>query len=507
MFAQALARTIQVNAGGPAIVDDANVITWREFGDRIARVAGGLRAIRANPGDRIALLAVNSPNHVIFMYAILWSGCAIVPLNTRLSAREMAHIIEKSGAKLLASDKANHESAATLQTTFGNQLKSIKLDEEAVGDISLNSLLEANKLEAWQANFSDLSALYYTGGTTGSPKGVMISDGALTTQTQNLVADLKMTSEKVLLHAPPIFHLAGAGLAHACCFSGATQAFVPEIIPDQYIHEIAKVNATLVSLVPTMLTDMMELPGIEEAFRSVETIVYGSAPISETLLRKIIQRCPDAELTQIYGQTECAGPCLMLLPEWHVLAGPKSGKLNSAGRANMTTEVRIVDENDVEVERGVPGEIILRAPSVMLGYWQQPDLTETTLRNGWLHTGDVGIMDEDGFVQIVDRLKDMIVTGGENVFCGEVENIIAEHPEIKYCAVIGLPDEKWGERVHAVVGIAENSTLDFKTLQNYCRQFIAGYKCPKSADFTQEPLPLSAVGKVRKDILREKYKD
>lgn len=505
MFAQALARTAQVYGDRMAIIEDAEGLSWHAFGERLSRVAAGLHAIGCEPGDRVAVLAGNSPEHLTIMYAVSWAGCVLVPLNTRLSSAEMERIIRESGCKAVACDGLNLAAVDALTESADQLPLLIGLDDQVGGEHPLGKLAERDGIDPWQAAMSDLAALYYTGGTTGRPKGVMISDGALTVQTLNLVNDLYVTPETVYIHAPPLFHLAGAGVAHACCFAGAAQVFPKDMSGANFIGTVADCRATLVSLIPTMLAGVMEEAGIKEKFKAVQTIVYGAAPISEALLRRVMERCPDVALVQIYGQTECTGPCLILPPERHTLSGPLAGKLDRAGRANATSEVRVVDVDGNPAAPGVSGEIIIRGPSVMQGYWQQPDLTAAALQNGWLHTGDVGIMDGDGFVQIVDRLKDMIVSGGENVFCAEVENVIAEHPDVKYCAVIGVPDKKWGERVHAVVGLEPDAELEIEKLREHCKQHIAGYKCPQSADFTSEPLPLSAVGKVRKDLLRQKH--
>jgi len=504
MFAQALARTIQVFGDRTAIVSPAGKLTWDNFGARIRSVAGGLRQLGLAPGDRVAVLAGNSPEHLTMMYAISWAGCVLVPLNVRLSVEEMTQIVNEADAAAIAGDVPNRDSLKALAGAAATAPMLIDLDGGADQGHPMSDLAESEGVEPWRAEMSDLAALFYTGGTTGRPKGVMVSDGALTVQTLNLVKDLSVTDETVYIHAPPIFHLAGAGVAHACAFAGGTQVFPEDMAPDAYMKMVLDNRVTLVSLIPTMLAGMMEAPDVSEAFKAVRTIVYGAAPISEALLRRVMERCPDVDLVQIYGQTECVGPCLILPPERHTLSGPLTGKLNTAGRANMTSEVRIADEDGQPVPVGTAGEILIRGPSVMLGYWKQPDITEQTLKDGWLHTGDVGVMDEDGFVRIADRLKDMIVSGGENVFCGEVENAISEHPEVLACAVVGLPDEKWGERVHAVVVVDDGHTLTEEALRDHCKDLIAGYKCPRSATFTTDPLPLSAVGKVRKDLIRDR---
>ena len=505
MFAQALARSARLHRDGMALIAEDESVSWDELGRSVAAVAGALRHAGVNIGDRVAVLAGNSAAHAIAMYAISWAGAVIVPLTPRLSVQEMSRIVAESGAVALFSDAANMQTARGIITSSGNGLVAIAMDAEAAGEQRFAAWRRHPGIEAATAELADLAAIYYTGGTTGAPKGAMLADGALLMQAMSIAGELSIRRGSVVHQAPPLFHLAGAGVAHASALAGATQLFPGKFDAQGLLDLVKAQRATHVSVVPTMLSVLVDLDGITEAFRSVERIVYGSSSITQNVLRKLIAVCPDVQLTQIYGQTECSGPCLFLPPDDHVVAGPRAGRLASAGRPSVYSEIRLVDAEDLPVPPGTAGEITIRAPSVMLGYWKNPDVTRSTLRGGWLHTGDVGIEDEAGYIRIVDRIKDMIVTGGENVFCAEVENVIADHPDVAYCSVIGVPDEKWGERVHAVVGLVRGGTVDAEAIIAHCRSFIAGYKCPKSVEFTAEPLPLSPVGKVRKDVLRTRY--
>jgi len=449
------------------------------------------------------VLASNSPAHAIAMYAISWAGAVLVPLNTRLSPAEMSRIMTESGTKALFSDAANHLAAESL--LVAEQVVSIAMDKGAVGSQSWAEVCAHDPIEATRSELSDLAAIYYTGGTTGAPKGVMLSYGTLLVQAMNLSSELEIGPDAIVQHAPPLFHLAGAGTAQASVLAGATQIFAPAFEPAEMLASIRDNKATHAVAVPTMLAVLVEMDGVREAFASLRRIVYGTSSITESLLRKVIAVAPQTGLSQIYGQTECAGPCLFLPPEDHLLEGEKQSRLATAGRPDRFSEVKLVDTDGKPVAPGTPGEIVIRGPSVMMGYWKNETATNDALRNGWLHTGDVGVEDEDGYVRVVDRIKDMIITGGENVFCAEVENVIMTLPEAKFCAVIGVPDEKWGENVHAIIGVGPDSSLTREAVIEHCRHSIAGYKCPKSVEFTMTPLPLSAVGKVRKDLLRKQY--
>ncbi|MFV0382519.1 class I adenylate-forming enzyme family protein [Paracoccus sp. (in: a-proteobacteria)] len=499
MFAQALARSFRLHRSGIALIHDKQEVGWEALGRSVAGVAGALRKAGIRLGDRVAVLADNSPAHATAMYAIAWAGAVLVPLNTRLSVSEMAQILAESGAVALFSDAANASAAQQLRRDL--PLKSYGLGAGASGQDWAASCGHA-AVDAATCPMTELAAIYYTGGTTGAPKGVMLSDGALLMQGMTLCDELSIRRQSIVHQAPPLFHLAGAGVAHACVLAGATQIYAGHFDAAGLLRTVAERRATHVSVVPTMLSVMMELDGVSDAFRSVERMIYGTSSITEAALRKVIAACPNAEMTQIYGQTECAGACLFLPPEDHALDGPRRARLVTAGRPNIFSEVRLVDAADQPVAPGTPGEITIRGPSVMLGYWQKPDVTADALRGGWLHTGDVGLEDEAGYIRIVDRIKDMIVSGGENVFCAEVENAIATHAEVSFCAVVGLPDARWGERVHAVIGRTAGSALGEAAVIAHCRALIAHYKCPKTVSFTTEPLPLSPVGKVRKDLLR-----
>jgi len=505
VFAQSLARNFQTYTGQEALTIGDKNISWNNFGQLVPRIAKGLNAIGCKPGDRVAVLAANTPEHLQIIYAISWAGCVLVPLNTRLSPAELAWIILDSESSVLISDKRNLKLANSTISQINTEIITIQMEEGAFGQSTITEITPTISDPAWQASNNDLAALYYTGGTTGQPKGVMISNQSLVIQTLNIIQDLNIKTETNVLHAPPLFHLAGAGVAHACTFAGATQTFFPDFGPQTYLAEIQRVQATFISLVPTMISEIFEENDVDLFLKSVKTLVYGAAPITEGLLKKVLSKCPNINLIQIYGQTECTGPCLILPPERHTLSGPLAGKLGTAGRANMTSEVRINQQDGTEAKRGTPGEILIRGPSIMLGYWKQSSLTSDTLKEGWLHTGDIGVMDSDGYVTVVDRMKDMIVTGGENVFSAEVENILASYPDINYCAVIGVPDKKWGERVHAIIGVNKGVDINLESIRSFCKKQIAGYKCPRSIDCITDPLPLSGVGKVRKDLLREKF--
>jgi len=282
---------------------------------------------------------------------------------------------------------------------------------------------------------------------------------------------------------------------------GGSHVIVPMFTPDGVLAAIEKHRPTDALLVPTMIQMLVDSPGIKEVdVSSLQKVIYGASPISEALLERVERVLPDVALTQAYGMTELAPVATMLTPEDH----QNPALRRSAGRAVPHAEVRIVDENDNEVPRGTVGEIVVRGGHVMLGYWNKPEETAAALIDGWMHTGDGGRMDERGYVFVVDRIKDMIVSGGENVYSAEVESAITTHPAVAACAVIGVPDDEWGERVHAVVVLAPGGTIELDDLREHTKTLIAGYKAPRSFEVV-EALPLSGAGKVLKRELRAKH--
>jgi long-chain acyl-CoA synthetase len=303
-----------------------------------------------------------------------------------------------------------------------------------------------------------------------------------------------------------MFHLADAAAIVGINIVGGTHAIVPFFTPENLVKAVEKERVTALVLVPTMFGMLRDyLVDHPADLTSVLQIKYGASAISETLLRDAMAMFPNAEFMQAYGQTELS-PCATILePRFHKENANGKSYLRSAGRAVFGVDVRIVDEDMQECTPGAVGEIAVRSPGAMLGYWNQPELTARTIVNGWLRTGDAGYMDEEGFVYLVDRVKDMIVSGGENVYSAEVENALSAHDGVAECAVIGVPDDKWGERVHAIVRLKPGATATPDDLIAHCKTLIAGYKCPRSAEIRSEPLPLSGAGKILKVELRKPF--
>ena len=320
------------------------------------------------------------------------------------------------------------------------------------------------------------------------------------------VAEGLAQPDRTYLHAAPMFHLADMAVSMMHVLRGNTHAMVPAFAPEAVLACIARDRVTDVLLVPTMIQMLVDHPALQLApdLSSLNRITYGASPISEAVLDRAMAALPGVEFIQAYGMTKLSPVATVNHAWYHTVEGRKAGKLRSAGRATVGTEVTIVDGDGVEVARGTVGKVAVRGANVMLGYWNDPAQTAAVLRNGWMHTGDGAYMDDEGFIFIVDRMKDMIISGGENIFSAEVENAIAGHPSVAACAVIGIPDPKWGESVHAVIVAKPGTTPAPDDIIAHCKALIAAYKCPRSIAFVDQ-LPLSGAGKILKTRLREPF--
>jgi len=506
-------RAAQINPNGLAIAGPEPV-TWHKLADRISRVSCGLSGLGIQPGDRVALLSLNRPEFLEMQYAIWGAGAVLVPINHRLALGEISDILNDAEVKCLVVDEDFAAVADEILAPVASVRSLVRLQGDVPGDVnalapvSLEHLrataLPENHRQPVNADEST-AAIFYTGGTTGRPKGVMLSHRSFAVQALVMADALRFRDDSVYLHATPMFHLADFGIGLAVTVAAGSHSFLPRFAPDRAITRIAEDGVTEINLVPTMLTTVLDqlTDAQTSVMEKIRTVAYGGSSISAPLLKRLLQVMPEARFRQFYGMTELCGGCTTLPPERHVADGRLSGKLRSAGQALPLIEIAIRSGEGDVLESGKLGEIVIRGPQVMQGYWRNPDATAAVLRDGWLHTGDVGSIDEDGFVTIVDRIKDMIVTGGENVYSAEVESVLASHPQVIDCAVIGLPDARWGESIHAVIVKRPNSNLTEDELDTHCRARMAGYKRPRSYDIRHEPLPLSGAGKVRKAQLRE----
>lgn len=500
---QVLDRAVQFKANHTALVCGDAELTWAQFRERVTRLAGAFTALGLAPGDRVAMLADNGFPYFEFHYATPWAGGAIVPLNTRLSDAELVYILNDCGAKILLLGPEYAARRPALEAGCPALKTIIALDDTGPSGYEALIAAHAPREDARRCG-DDLFAIIYTGGTTGRPKGVATSVANQIANTLAVTPINDFDEDIVYLHNSPLFHTSGSGRLLAVVSNLALNIILPRFEPAAVLRAIERHRVTHIILVPTMLNRLLNCPEFGQTDTSSLThCVYGASIMPEAVLRRALVALPNVGFVQSYGMTELSPTATFLAPKYHVLEGPNAGRIKSIGRALMTAEIRIADPEDREVPRGTIGEIQVRGPMVMQGYWGQPELSAQTLRGGWMHTGDAGYMDDEGFIYLVDRIKDMIITGGENVYCGEVEHALHEHPAVRECAVIGLPHPDFVETVHAIVVLHAEQAVDEAALIAHCRSLIAGYKCPRSIEFRTDPLPLSGANKILKTQLRQ----
>lgn len=505
-----LHRAVLFNPRGVATRFEDRVRTWAEIADRVARLAGALRELGVSPGDRVAILMLNQDRYLELYLAIAWAAAVVAPLNIRWTAGENEDCLTDCRPKLLFVDRAFAKMGAEIAKNLGT-IALVYADDAP--EARPGDALDYEKLVAVAAPIpdaepaeTDLAGVFYTGGTTGRSKGVMLSHRNLLASARNGIADTDDEMTRCSLITVPMFHLAGVGTIYWSLMFGGANAIVRMFSPDGVARAIEKYRATYVVLVPTMIQMFVDQPGFDKFdLSSLRLVNYGASPMSEALLDRAIAALPNVEFLQGYGMTELSPVATFLRWKDHTGEGRAKGRHRSAGRSVPMVDVRIVDPLGKPVPPRVVGEIAVRGDNVMMGYWERPDETRKAVVDGWMHTGDGGYMDEDGYVYIVDRIKDMIVTGGENVYSAEVENCVAQHPSVAQCAVIGIPDERWGEAVHAVVTRKPGASLTEAEIIEFCKARIAGYKCPRSAKIQDEMLPLSGAGKILKRELRKPY--
>ncbi|WP_219217339.1 long-chain-fatty-acid--CoA ligase [Variovorax boronicumulans] len=506
---QALHRAVQQNPDKVAVRFAGRARTFRDYAERVARLASALQQLGMRTGDRVAMLSMNSDRYLEYQMAVPWGGGVLNPCNIRWSAAEILYSLEDSGSSILLVDETFRPMVEGMRSQCRSLREVIYCGDGATpaGMHSYEGLLDAAAPvpDAGRCD-EDLAGIFYTGGTTGFPKGVMLSHTNLCSSGLALHAEHLAPPAGCYLHAAPMFHLADMGLASPHWLEGNTHSIVPMFSPEGVLDAIARDRVTHILLVPTMIQMLVDHPAMREPrdLGSLQCITYGASPISEAVLNRAMDAFPGVDFVQAYGMTELSPLATVNPARNHTAEGRQSGKLRSAGRASYCTQVRIVDAEDVEVPRGTVGEVAVRGPNVMQGYWNMPEQTAAAVRDGWMHTGDGAYMDDEGYIFVVDRLKDMIISGGENIYSAEVENAITQHPAVAACAVIGIPSDAWGESVHAVVVRRPGDDTPAEVLIAHCKTLIAGYKCPRSMAFL-DALPLSGAGKVLKTRLREPF--
>lgn len=505
-----LRRAAQIAPDRIASVHEGRSWTWSQVEDRVARLARVLRESGIQPGDRVALLGWNSDRYLEAVLAVSWARAVIVPLNTRLVGPEIAFQLDHAGAGALIYDSGFEPLVGAIAGGLPSLRTPICMGEVGhtpSGAGNFDALIAgAARLDEAAPEPGELIGIFYTGGTTGLPKGVMVTHANIAHQTGLHLLDLGWTPATTYLHVLPMFHLGGLLCAYCLTALAGSQHYMAKFEIEAFLERVAAERIDAAALGPVIIGWLLDHPRLAEFdLSALEHMAYGTSPIPEPVLRKAMEKLPHVRFTQIYGQTEISGTIAVLRPDEHALEGATAGRLRSAGRASWGVHARIVDEAGAEVARYALGEIVARSPGVMSGYWRDEAQTADTVRAGWLHSGDVGYMDEEGFIYVVDRKKHMIVSGGENVFSSEVERAIAAFPGVAQVAVIGIPHDTWGEAVHAVVVPVAGAVLTEEGVMAHCHTLIAGYKCPKSVEIRSGTLPLSGVNKIQKHVLREPY--
>lgn len=483
--------------------------TWKEVGERVPRLAAALRWLGIEDGRFVAALAMNSDRYIELFFAVPWAGGAFAPLNIRWSVEENAYALTDSKSSVLFVDDSFLGQARELQQRLDWVRHLVWIGEAPCpeGLLDYEALIAAHEpLPDAGRSGEDLWVIFYTGGTTAHPKGVMMSHRGLFVATLGYLAWLPDIEDLSFVYVAGYFHFAGASALLYITLAGGTHIPLPKFDPGPVMQAIAEHKATNAVLVPTMINMLIRHPDFERYdLSSLRTCVYGGSPMPEALITEAMRKLPSWRFFQVFGMTETGGFATVLRWRDHLNSGPKARRLRSAGQPAPGNEVKILLPDGSEAPPDTLGEIVVRSDMLMSGYFNNPAATAAVLKDGWMHTGDAGTIDEDGFLYVADRIKDMIVSGGENVHSIEVERVLFLHPAVREAAVIGIPSAQWGESVHAVVVPKDGMSVTEAELDAHCRRHIGGYKVPRSYEFRAEPLPVTPVGKVRKNVLRDPH--
>ena len=467
--------------------------TFAQLWSRSRRLSGALEKLGIARGERVAIWADNSHQYIEVYAGVPAAGRIVVPLNTRHAEPELVYALSDSGARILLTDRDPGKLAECVDRV-------IEIPEEYE-----DLLASAEEVDLGVGVVeTDLAGLFYTGGTTGASKGVMLSHRNLIANSFHFMAHIPHRKTDSNLVMAPLFHAAGSNAVLGNIWTGAKQVMLPAFDASRALDLIEAEGITGTLGVPTMLSAIVEEQNVRPRKTStLEYIAHGGSPIASELLRRVNQALPSAELIEVYGATELSPIATISRHEEALL---DSERIRSAGQPVPGVGIRILGEDGKDLGAGVVGEVVVHGPTVMQGYWNKPEQTAAVLRDGAYWTGDLGYMDDEGYLFLVDRSKDMIVSGGENVYSTEVEEVLYRHPAVLEAAVFGVPDEKWGEAVYAAVHLRPGTEgVSAKDLVAYCRESLGGYKVPKGIDLHEDVLPKSGPGKFLKRKLRDPY--
>jgi len=486
IYVHSVGRASRYHSTQKALAPNGAPLSFADLDDRVRGMAGALSAHGFKSGDRLALLLLNGPEYIELVYACSWLGVIAVPINTRLSQAEIDRILADATPHGLV----RHSSLP---------IPTVRISWQRVLD---QEPLESRNDFPSEAYYDPeaILALIYTSGTTGLPKGVTVTHANILADIHNFNYWMRYTDGGVYLHAAPIFHIADFPAMFAAPAFGACQFTIPKFTPQSFCDTVERARVTHTVLVPTMINLLTQFPDAWKCdLSSLEVLAYGGSPMAPELIERTRELLPHVKLVQVYGLSE-TGFLTGLQDQEHT-----HNRLLSCGRPCPGIDLQIIDELGKQAEVGKPGELVARGANIMRGYWNNPEETALAFQDGLFRTGDIGYQDSEGYFYILDRAKDMIVTGGENVFSGEVEAVIYAHPAVREAAVFGVPDPKWGELVMACVVLIPGSTLTVDDLIAHCRRSLAGYKIPRRVEFLDTELPKSGSGKVLKRILRDRF--
>ncbi len=498
----------------PAVIFEGKKLTFGQLNERSNRLAHALADFGVKKGDMVAILQVNCPQYVETYFAVAKLGAIFSPLNFRAKADELIYMLNYCEAKVLFVGERYLDMVNSFRKDIPRVQQIISIDRKADGMLHYEDLIARSSPDDVVADIGDddVTILMFTAGTTGRPKGVPLTHNSFVSYMVTNVTHVDPEIEEVNLLTVPLYHVAGTQAVLAAIYGGRTLAMMRQFEVKEWMKTVQETKANRAMLVPTMLKRIIDDPDFSKYdLSSLKVITYGAAPMPFEVIRKAIDVFPGVMFINAFGQTETASTITALGPEDHVITGTdeeKAKKLkrlqSSIGRPMEDVEVRIVDEHGKEVPRGETGEIVARGPRVMSGYWKDAEKTAKAIRDGWLHTGDMGYMDEEGYIYLAGRGDDMIIRGGENISPEEVENVLYSHPKIEEAAVIGIPDPEWGQEPKAVVVLQKGEKATPEEIIEFCRQRLSSFKRPRYVAFVDE-LPRTATGKVLKRVLREQH--
>ncbi len=482
-------------------------VSHAEYALRVRKLASAFHARGLRRGDRVSILAMNCSEYLETYGACEWAGYVLNTVNFRLAIPEIVAIMKDSDPKIVLFEQQYADAIGALRDEVTGVETYICIDAAPEGAESYDAVLESGADDGGpsRACEDDYLCIIYTSGTTGRPKGVVHTNRSYAMLAEILSSELQLGADDRLLAIAPLFHIGARSLSSAAQWRGGTIVLHRGFDAEEVIRTIERERITAVHLVPTMVQAILDAPNFaRHDLSSLRMLMYAAAPMPVALLKRALDAFGPI-LVNGYGQTEINLPTLLHAHQHHVDGTPTQVKrLASVGQPHPRSAIRIVADNGDECPTGTVGEIVARSETAMAGYWNNSAATLATLRDGWVHTGDVGYVDDEGYLFLVDRKKDMIISGGENIYSREVEDAIAHHPAVKQVAVIGVPDAYWGESVKALVVLEPDAAASVEDIVAGCRTLIASYKCPKSVEFVPS-LPLLPTGKVNKRSLRERH--